>query len=282
MPRMRKRLRPRLVALDIDGTVVHPIGSVAWAVEHDAFPSQRLLEAVRRLDDAGVAVVLASGRMFPGVQPVHAHLNLRSPLVCQQGSAVHTPSGRLMHEFPIDLDVAHGVVELAKQLGHPYEWFTPLRYFVTARNDASELYAELSGVMAEYMPAPERSGVLPTGVGIISNPRDARGIHAALAERFGAVAHVLDFPGVTVCVAGEATKGRALELLAADLRIDRADTIAIGDSVNDAPMLDWAGRGYAVSHADRYALDAADEVLDMTRADGVAELLERIASGEAI
>jgi Cof subfamily protein (haloacid dehalogenase superfamily) len=279
---MRRILRPRLVALDIDGTVVHQLGSVAWAVEHDCFPSRRVVRAVRQLDDAGVAVVLASGRMYPGVQPVHAHLSLRSPLVCQQGSAVHSPSGSLMHEFPLDLDVAHGVVELAKQLGHPYEWFTPLRYFATVPNDASELYAGLSGVTAEYIPAPERSGIVPTGVGIISNRRDAKGIHAALAEQFGHAAHVLDFPGVTVCVAGGATKGRALELLAADLCIERADAIAIGDSVNDAPMLDWAGRGYAVSHADGYALDAADEVIDMTYEDGVAVLLERIAAGEAI
>jgi HAD superfamily hydrolase (TIGR01484 family) len=285
VPRARARARatrPRLVALDIDGTVVHPIGSVAWEVEHASFPSARVLQAVRALDAAGVAVVLASGRMYPGVRPVHTHLGLCSPLICQQGSAVHEPAGRLMHEFPLALDVAYGVIELARTLQHAYEWFTPLRYLVSTPNPASELYAELSGVKPEYVPAPEQSGIAPTGVGIISNSDEAPRIHALLEEQFGGAAHVLDFPGVTVCVAAEATKGRALELLAAGLGIHRSEAIAIGDSVNDAPMLEWAGRGYACSHGDRYALAAADEVLDMSASDAVADLLERIAAGEVI
>ena len=55
------------------------------------------------------------------------------------------------------------------------------------------------------------------------------------------------------------------------------DKIAVGDSVNDASMLTWAGRGYAMSHSDRYALDAADEVLGASEGEELAELLERVA-----
>jgi hydroxymethylpyrimidine pyrophosphatase-like HAD family hydrolase len=44
-------------------------------------------------------------------------------------------------------------------------------------------------------------------------------------------------------------------------------------------MLSWAGRGYAMSHSDRYALDAADEVLGPSEDEELAELLERVARG---
>jgi hydroxymethylpyrimidine pyrophosphatase-like HAD family hydrolase len=220
--------------------------------------------------------------MFPGARDVHQQLGLRSSLICLQGCAVHEPSGTVRHEFPLDLNLAHEVVGLARQLGYPYEWFTPLRYFASVKNPESDVYADLSGIVAEYIPSPENCGLLPAGVGIISTRQEAPTVHAELVARLGAAVHVLDFPSVTVCVSTTATKGRALELLSAELGIAQDEVVAVGDSVNDAPMLDWAGRGYAVSHGDRHALAAADEVLDMTSGDGVADLLERIAAGRPL
>lgn len=275
-------VRPRLVALDVDGTIVHAAGSVAWEVASSTLPSARVLRAVRALEAQGVGVILASGRMYPGTRHVHEHLGLRSPLVCQQGCAVHEPAGALLHEFPLALDLAHEVVAYARELGHPYEWFTPLRYVVSAENEASAVYATLSGIDAEYRPSPESHGLMPTGVGIISTPEEAPAIHAELVDRLGDRVHVIDFPSVTVCVSAGVTKGRALELLCADLGVEREAVVAVGDSVNDAPMLEWAGRGYTVSHGDRYARAAADHVLDTTERDGVAELLERIAGGQPV
>ena len=55
--------------------------------------------------------------------------------------------------------------------------------------------------------------------------------------------------------------------------------MAIGDSVNDASMLEWAGRGVTLPHADRYARAAADEVLSGHGIDGVAPLLEEVLAG---
>ncbi|MBM3139710.1 MAG: HAD-IIB family hydrolase [Chloroflexi bacterium] len=275
-------MRPRIVALDVDGTIVHRPGSIAWEVASSTLPSDRIRRAVRALEAAGVGVILASGRMFPGTRMVHEHLGLRSPLVCQQGCAVHEPAGHVLHEFPLDVEIAHAVIAYARKLGHPYEWFTPVRYLASAHNEASEEYARASGVVTEYHPAPETSGLLPTGVGIISTAEEARAIHAELVARFGERVHVIDFPSVTVCVQAGVTKGRALELLCADLGVARAEVVAVGDSVNDAPMLEWAGRGYTVSHGDAYAMAAADEVLDMADDDGVAALLERVATGRGI
>ncbi len=87
---------------------------------------------------------------------------------------------------------------------------------------------------------------------------------------------MLDFPEVTVAVAAEANKGHALSLICSDLGIDRHETVAIGDSVNDASMLLWAGRGYAMAHSDRYALDAANETLP-DEPDALGILLEGLA-----
>lgn len=257
----------RLVALDIDGTIVAPGAEL---------PTERIRVAVRELTRQGIAVVLASGRMFPGTAKIARHLEVQTPLVCQQGCAVQRLDGTVLHEFPIRHEVALEVVEYARAIARPYEWFNTRRYIASAETEATQEYGRVSGITPEYHAEPEQSGVSPTGVGIISSAEEAAHIHRSLVARYADELHVLDFPTVTVAVAPEANKGHALSLLCADFGIERAEVVAIGDSVNDAAMLAWAGRGIALAHSDRYALDAADEVLE----DGeepVARLLEALA-----
>ena len=77
----------KLVALDIDGTIVH---------SHEDVPAPRITQAVARLRNAGVVVVLASGRMFPGTARVARHLEITEPVICQQGCSVHLMTGEMI------------------------------------------------------------------------------------------------------------------------------------------------------------------------------------------
>jgi HAD superfamily hydrolase (TIGR01484 family) len=258
----------RLVALDIDGTIVPRVSP--------GMPTTRLSRAVRQLSARGVVVVLASGRMFPGTAAIARHLGLETPVICQQGCSVHTLDGNILHEFPIALELAIDVIQHARAIDRAYEWFNPIRYIASLETPETRDYGRVSGVAPEYRPDPERSGLRPTGVGIISSPAEASTIHRQLVARHGDRLHVLDFPAVTVAVAPDANKGHALSLICDDLGIDRHETLAIGDSVNDAPMLAWAGRGIAVAQSDQYALDAADEVLDEGDEEPVAAFLEEL------
>jgi HAD superfamily hydrolase (TIGR01484 family) len=261
----------KLVALDIDGTVIPP-GHGAG----DHVPPPRVRAAVRRLTAAGVAVVLASGRMFPGTLKVARELRLVTPVVCQQGCSVHRIDGEMTHLFPIRRELALEVLDYARAIGRDYEWFNPHRYLASRPSAATRRYGEVSGIIPEYRPDPERSGVAPTGVGILSDAEAAAAIHRELVARWGAQMHVLDFPEVTVGVAPEANKGHALSLICEDFGIERHEVVAVGDSVNDAAMLAWAGQGVAMPHADAYARDAADLVLDPGD-EALADFLESLA-----
>lgn len=257
----------RLIALDIDGTVVR---------HGETTPSPEVAAAISALVARGIAVVLASGRMFPGTLSIAKHLGLQTPLICQQGCAIHTHDAHMLHCFPIDRETALDIVAYARRIDRPYEWFNPARYIVSRATPEALEYGRVSGITPEFRSDPERSGIEPTGVGIISSHDEANSVHRALAELHGDRLHLLDFPSVTVAVAPDANKGHALSLLCADLGIDRDGVVAVGDSVNDAPMLAWAGRGFAMAHADRYAMDACDEVL-ADEPDALASLLESFA-----
>ena len=246
----------KLIALDIDGTIIPPAH-----YGHDHEPTDRMRAAVQALTAAGIHVILASGRMFPGTLQVAQHLGLPGPVVCQQGCSVHLLDGTITHEFPIEREVALEIIAYARETDRAYEWFNPLRYIVSAQSPETDQYGIVSGIEPEYTANPEDAGVEPTGVGIISSAEEASEIHRELVRRHGDVLHILDFPSVTVAVARDANKGHALSLLCADLGIDREEVIAVGDSVNDASMLVWAGLGVGMPHSDAYAIDSADVIL---------------------
>ena len=256
----------KLVALDIDGTLVAPGANE---------PSPAVRRAVERLAERGIAVILASGRMFPGTILMARTLGLATPVICQQGCSVHLPDGTMTHEFPLAHDLALDIIGHAREIRRAYEWFSPLRYIASAESEATREYGRVSGIVPEYRPDPELSGLAPTGVGIISTAAEANGIHRHLVATYPDELHVLDFPTVTVAVHPDANKGHSLSLICADLGIDRHEVVAFGDSTNDAAMLAWAGRGYGMAHSDLYARDAADELLDDVP-DALAQALERL------
>jgi len=260
----------QLIALDIDGTLIAPGSS------HDALPDADVAEIVAQLQAAGVVVVLASGRMYPGTLHVARHLGLTGPLICLQGACVHRADGSLIHSFSIDIDIANELAAYSDEHEWPFAWFDSARYLASRATEQTDQYCRVSGVVPEYRADAHLSGVVPTGIDIISTAADANGVHRQLSERYGERVHLLDFASVTAAHAPDASKGNALSLLARDLGIAQNAVLALGDSVNDASMLRWAGRGVAMPHSDRYAREAADEILGGTGIGGVVPFLREI------
>jgi Cof subfamily protein (haloacid dehalogenase superfamily) len=74
------------------------------------------------------------------------------------------------------------------------------------------------------------------------------------------------------------SKAAMLADFAAGLGISAAETIAFGDSLNDLPMLAWAGTSYGVANAHRQVLEMVDVVCPSNDEDGVATVLEGLFS----
>ena len=260
----------RLIALDIDGTILPYDGD-----SRGGEISPRLRAAVTALVEHGRTVVLASGRMPAGVIRIARELGLNTPFIAQEGCIIANGDGEIVRELKIDRGLALAVSAYAREAGYDYEWFNSDRYAVTTESPATAYYAELGEVTPEVHIRPETLGIEPSGVGVLSDKDSSSAVHQALFERHGDALHLLDFPFVTVALHPDATKGRALSLVARDLGIAQSETLAIGDSVNDVSMLTWAGRGLAVAKGHASAREAANAVLP-DEEDAVAKALEEL------
>jgi 5-amino-6-(5-phospho-D-ribitylamino)uracil phosphatase len=253
--------RPRLVALDIDGTVV----------DHDGALPEAVRKAVGRVLDADVPVVLATGRSWHGTRPVFDELGLPpGHSVASNGAVVVSyPPQEIRKAVTFDprevikkvVQFAPGTLIAVEEIGRGY------------RLNGHFPGGDLTGEM--IIESIEQLSARPVTRIILRDPDRSD-------EDFTSLARHLGLHGVTYFVGWSAwldiaplgvNKASGLQDVADDLGVDPTDVLAFGDGRNDIEMLRWAGRGVAIGDAPEDVQQAADVVTD-TFADGgpVAEL----------
>ncbi len=267
--------RPRLVALDIDGTLLRWIEGSGQTSEEIR---PRVHDAVQRAVDAGAHVVLASGRSPHGMTGVADLLHLRGQLeermwvVASNGAVVFRyPPAEIVHEETFDASAA--VREVLAHL--PDALVAVEERGVGYRVNRPFPRGELSGDMIETR-VEELVGE-PVSRVIIRDPESTPDDFLSLVAKLGL--HGTDYVvGWTAWLDLQpvgVTKASGLEHVATVLGVGREEALAIGDGRNDLEMLRWAGRGVAMGQAVEEVRDAADDVTGSVEEDGAATELER-------
>jgi HAD superfamily hydrolase (TIGR01484 family) len=266
--------QPKLVALDIDGTLLKWVDGVG--ATHEEVPPA-VYDAVHRVLDAGAHVVLASGRAPHSMTKVADMLDLhghgdRLWIVASNGSVLlRYPPLEIVHEETFDAAPAvHAVLQR-----HPDALVAieerGVGYRVSAPFPDGELGGELILTDLDDLVSAPVSRV------IIRDPQ-------ATAEEFVQMAAELGLHGTDYVVGWTAwldlapvgvSKGSGLKYVADRLGIGADDVLAIGDGRNDVEMLTWAGRGVAMGQAVQEVVDAADDVTAPVDEDGAALELSR-------
>jgi len=265
---------PRLVALDIDGTLFANEPSTGQ-VDETISPS--VVAAVRKAYDAGAHVVLATGRSTFGITDVWDMLGL--PLegstalaVASNGSVTFRyPPVEVLHTETFDAsdivrmllaEVPHAAVAV-EEVGVGYRINRP---FPDGEISGSMRLQSVEELIAE-----------PVTRVIIRDPHASEEEFLELAEKVG-LSGTNYFIGWTAWldIAPEGiTKASALAGVARDLGVSPSQVLAIGDGRNDIEMLRWAGRGVAMGQAPLEVQEAADDVTETVTNDGVALELSR-------
>jgi hydroxymethylpyrimidine pyrophosphatase-like HAD family hydrolase len=274
---------PRLVALDVDGTLV----------DLDSRMSDAVRDEVRRVAAVpGTFVVVATGRELLGALPVMAHLALPAGfVVCSNGAVTarlaagsgrdsdnRNDNGDGMPAYEIvervTFDATNAVTLLREHL--PDALFAVevlgVGYRVTGTFPDGELPGELIPVPIEELTAEPVTRV------VVRSPQHTPEDFLELTSRIGlhGVSYAVGWTAWLDLAPEGVTKASALEQVRRRLSVEPADTIAVGDGRNDVEMLRWAAHGAVMGSAPPEVLAIADEVLpDVTR-DGLVTLLQRL------
>ncbi|MFF1819135.1 HAD family hydrolase [Kribbella sp. NPDC058245] len=258
---------PRLIATDLDGTLVRSDRSVSDRTRAAVTAAQRagsvfvmvtarpprwLHELADLVGDHGIAIV-ANGAILYDVAHQHA---IRTRLI----------DPGVLHEVAIAIRSVIPEVEFAIERSDRYG--QEPRYVNRWPQPENTLIAELEELLAE-----------PAAKLLVRHPSwhsDELLAHvsAVVGERVTA-SHSGGTSLVEISATG-VSKAAMLADFAAELDIPAADTIAFGDSLNDLPMLAWAGMSYAVANAHTDVLAAVDRVCPSNDEDGVAAVLEEL------
>ena len=258
-----------LLALDLDGTVIGPSLEITPAVQ----------DAVARAIAAGVHVTIVTGRMFVAARPYARQLRLNGPVICYQGAAIFdAESGGKLRETPLPAEVTMAVTKQALADGMHVQLYRDDRFYVQSLNRFAEIYANIARVRPVLVDSLVHAfaGSGSTKIVIVDTPERAAAYTQKLRDFCGPRAYVTrsqaDFVEV---INPQVDKGEALRWVAAAAGLSLASAVAIGDSWNDAPLLDAVAFGVAMGSAPAELIARAKAVVGAVERDGVAEAIAK-------
>jgi Cof subfamily protein (haloacid dehalogenase superfamily) len=263
------KTRIRLVALDLDGTLVGT----------NLVISQRVQDAIARARAQGTQVTIVTGRMFAATKPYAQTLGITGPLVCYQGAAIfEASSGTVLRETPVRQDVTHQVLAWAEEHNVHAQCYAGDQLFVQQINRFSKRYTDLAKVEPTVVRSlREAFAERPTiKIVLVDDPGPSEEHLAALKPLLGDRAYLtrshIDFVEV---LSPDVNKGEALAFVAERYGATLAETMAVGDAWNDVPLISAAGIGIAMGSGPPELFAKADAVVGDVAHDGVAEAIEK-------
>lgn len=273
----------RLLALDVDGTLLNGRGEV----------SARTAIALEAAAKRGVRVVLCTGRRYRRARDLVEQLGVWSPLVCNSGALVKEPRDhqtlwRCDFDRPLLNEIA-AVFDRCDELILSFRDDDPaapdfnVPAFPTGR-DLFDDYVSLNRTHARFATGPNPIAAsdshfhlcaIGTREGML---RFESVVQTALKDRVQTFVQKSPRYRGWMCeiLRGDANKWTAVRQVAELWNIPADEICAIGDDMNDVPMLRGAGLGVAMAHAPAEVLAAADFVAPGNDQDGLAHFLESV------
>jgi Cof subfamily protein (haloacid dehalogenase superfamily) len=270
-------LRPRLIATDLDGTLLRDDKSV----------SPRTVAALAAAEEAGIEIFFVTGRPARWMDVVSEHVHGHGLAICGNGAAVvDLHGGPGAHRFVKVRDLAREnaleAVGLLREAAPGTVYAIEQTYGFYQEPEYPKLHMETPDALA---PAEE---LLDHGSGRADEPilkilafhpqMDPDGFLTLARLAIGDRATVTrSSPSALLEISGPGvSKASTLALCCAERGISHEEVVAFGDMPNDVEMLTWAGRSYAMGNAHPDVIAAASGLTVANNEDGVAIVIEQL------
>lgn len=269
----------RLLVLDIDGTLAGESNQI----------SPRVLTAIQEVQGRGIAVAIATGRMYQAALRFHQSVGSTLPLMAYQGAFIKCPRTDTLHRHTplpraLALDLLAYLAPMEAQQDLSIHLYIDDQLHVRAVIEDTQAYAERSGVdplaVGDLATLMHRQNHLETTklLALSGNTALISQILADLEQRYASddlyLTRSVDY--FVEATHPLANKGEAVRFVAEDLLDLKPDQVmTVGDNFNDLEMLRYAGIGVAMGDAPLPVQQAADWVAPGVEDDGVAAAIEQ-------
>lgn len=236
----------KLLALDMDGTLL----------DEDSRISAETLHWIGRAKEAGIVICLSTGRGIGNIRPFAAELQVQGPIVAVNGSEVWATPDRLHERHTLPVDDVMALREVALKHGSWY-WAYSVEGIYN-RDGWIEHPLSTDWLKFGYYEENERILAAIRAEVEAMNRFEITNSHPCNLE--------LNPPGVS--------KATGLEQVCKLLGITMDEVVAMGDSLNDAAMIQAAGLGVAMGNAQDAVKEIADLVTLSNAEHGVAHFIK--------
>ena len=280
----------KLLALDLDGTVLNSHGEV----------SERNLQALRDAEENGVYVTIATGRRFRDARPVAFQLGLNAPIITHNGTLIkHAETLETISVRLIAPGTIHEILRVGREFGvdgmmscDPHSKGTLYYDRVSEDNIPLQRYIgwsrKLHGTEGDaaivHVESLEKivDDVETIHISFSGHCEAMSRLQIILATELGSKAKVLatvypqmDFTLLDI-LPPEASKGFGLQNLADSLKLAPKNVMAMGDNFNDLEMLEYAGTAVVMGNASPELLENEKYLHALSNdEDGVALAIEK-------
>lgn len=265
--------------LDVDGTLV---GS-------DKKVSDATRDAIIKAQERGKTVAIASGRSISGIRRTAATISLEQfggYVIAYNGTTVvNCKTGECIYNQTVEPEMIKPVFEAAKAAGVGILVYHDQEKELLAGNGVDkyiEMDAKACDITIREVNDFTKTVNFPVNKFLLTGePEHMKEVEKQMQEKFGDRLNVFrSDPYYVELLPRFIDKAVAVDKLMKYLDIKRDKVICVGDSYNDLPMIQYAGKGVAMGNAQQEVKDAADYITASNDEDGIVEIIQKFMTAK--